>query len=83
MFGILFYDILFFAIPIILIAMFVTSLCLYISAKRKNKAVPGTFPDNVVRKRRIMFIASSVISGVFTLIVVGFIALLFMAVAYM
>lgn len=83
MFGILLYDIIFFAIPIILIALFGISLYRYISAKKQNKSVPGTFSDAEIQKRKIMLIVLSVIAGVLAVIVLGFIALLFMAVAFM
>ena len=83
MFGILLYDIFFFAIPIILIALFSVSLYRYISAKKQNKMAPGTFSDAEIKKRKIMLIVLSVIAGVLATIVIGFIALMFMAVAFM
>ena len=83
MFGILRYDILFFGIPVILIALLGVCLYRYISAKRQNKASPGKFSDKEIRKRKIMLILVSVIVGILTAIVIGFIALLYMAVAYM
>ena len=83
MFGILLYDMFFFAIPIILIALFGVSLYRYISAKKQNKVTPGTFSDAEIKKRKIMLIVLSVIAGVLAVIVVGFIALMFMAVAFM
>ena len=83
MFGILLYDIIFFAIPNILIALFGISLYRYISAKKQNKSVPGTFSNAEIIKRKIMLIVLSVIAGVLAVIVLGFIALLFMAVAFM
>ena len=83
MFGILLYDIFFFAIPIILIALFGVSLYRYISAKKQNKVAPGTFSDAEIKKRKIMLIVLSVIAGVLAVLVVGFIALMFMAVAFM
>ena len=83
MFGILLYDIFFFAIPIILIALFGVSLYRYISAKKQNKVAPGTFSDAEIKKSKIMLIVLSVIAGVLAVIVVGFIALMFMAVAFM
>ena len=83
MFGILLYDIFFFAIPIILIALFGVSLYRYISAKKQNKMAPGTFSDAEIKKRRIMLIVLSVIAGALAVIVIGFIALMFMAVAFM
>lgn len=83
MFGILLYDIFFFAIPIVLIALFGICLYRYLSAKKQNKAVPGTFSDAEIKKRKIMLIVLSVIAGVLAAIVIGFIALMFMAVAFM
>ena len=83
MFGILFYDILFFGIPAISILLFGISLYRYLSAKKQNKEVPGSFSDSEMKKRKIMLIILSVISGVLAVIVIGFIALLFMVVAYM
>lgn len=81
--GILLYDILFFAIPIILIALFGISVYRYVSAKKQNKAAPGTFSDDEIKKRKIMLIVLSVITAVLAAIVIGFIVLLFMAVAFM
>lgn len=83
MFGILLYDILFFAIPGILIVLFVISLYRYIFAKKQNKKVPGTFTPEEIKKRKTFLIVLSVVVGVLVVIVIGFIALLFMAVAYM
>ncbi|MBQ8523469.1 MAG: hypothetical protein IJ457_02470 [Clostridia bacterium] len=83
MFGILLYDILFFSIPIILIALFGISVYRYVSAKKQNKAAPGTFSDDEIKKRKIMLIVLSVITAVLAAIVIGFIVLLFMAVAFM
>ena len=83
MFGILLYDILFFSIPIILIALFGISVYRYVSAKKQNKVAPGTFSDDEIKKRKIMLIVLSVITAVLAAIVIGFIALMFMAVAFM
>lgn len=83
MFGILLYDILFFGIPAILLALFGISLYRYVSAKKQNKAAPGTFSDEEIKKRKIMLIVLSVIVGILVVVVIGFLALLFMAVAYM
>ena len=81
--GILLYDILFFSIPIILIALFGISVYRYVSAKKQNKVAPGTFSDDEIKKRKIMLIVLSVITAVLAAIVIGFIVLLFMAVAFM
>ena len=83
MFGILLYDILFFAIPAAMILFFGISLYRYRSAVSKNKANPGTFAPEEVKKRKTCLIVALVIAGVLAIVVIGFIALLFMAVAYM
>lgn len=83
MFGIILYDVLFFAIPIILIGLFGISLYRYISAKKHNKKIPGTFSPQEIEKRKLVFIAISVVVGVLSAIVIGFMTLLFTAVAYM
>lgn len=83
MFGVLLYDILFFGIPAIVFVLFVISLVRYVSAKIKNKKIPGSFSESEIKKRKIMLIILSVIIGVFAVVVIGFTALLFMAVAYM
>ena len=83
MFGIILYDILFFAIPAIIIALLGVSIYRYVSAKRKNKLTPGTFSDEEMKKRKIWLIVSAIIAGALVIVVIGFIALLFMAVAFM
>ncbi len=83
MFGVFIYDFLFFAIPIAAIAFFGISLYRYCSAKSKNKKVPGTFPPSQIKKRLILLILSSIIMGVLLLVVLGYIALIFMVIAYM
>lgn len=83
MFGVFIYDFLFFAIPIAAMLFFGISLYRYCSAKSKNKKIPESFPPAEMKSRLIMLIVSSVIMGVLLLIVIGFIAMLFMAIAYM
>ena len=79
----LLYGTLFFAMPAILLVLFGVSLYRYISAKKQNKKAPGTFPPEEIKKRKIFLIVLSVIVGVPTVIVIGFIAVMFMAIAYM
>ena len=83
MFGILLFDVFFLAIPIALIVLLGVSLYHYLYAKKQNKTKPGTFSDGEIKKRKITLIILSVIAGVFAAIVIGFIALMFMAVAFM
>ena len=83
MFGVLLYDILFFAIPAILILFIGISFYRYRCAKKQNEEVPGTFAPEEIKRRKIMLIIASVAAGVLVAVVIGFIALLFMAVAFM
>lgn len=73
----------FYSIPLISLALFIVSLCRYISAKKRNKVAPGTFSDDVIKERKIMLIAMSVILGILVAVFVGFIFLVFSAIAYM
>ena len=56
MFGIIIYDILFFAIPAIIIALLGVSIYRYLSAKRKNKLTPGAVSPEEMKKRKIWLI---------------------------
>lgn len=78
-----FIQFLYFAIPVAAILFFIVSLCLFLSARKQNKQQPGSVSAQTLRKRKIMLIVSSVIAGVFAAIVIAFIALLYMAVAFM
>ena len=83
MFSVFIYDILFSVIPVGVLAFFIVSLFRYLSAKRQNKQAPDTFSPEDIRRRLILLIVSAVILGVMVAVVIGFIALLFMAVAFM
>lgn len=78
-----FIQFLYFAIPVAAILFFIVSLCLFLSARKQNKQQPGSVSAQTLRKRKIMLIVSSVIAGVLAAIVIVFIALLYMAVAFM
>ncbi len=69
--------------PITIIALFAISLYRYVSAKKQNKVVPGTFSDAEIKKRKIMLIVMSVIAGVLVAIVIGIIVLMSMSIAHM
>lgn len=77
------FNILFLGIPLALIVLFVVSLCRYKSSVKQNKKVPGTFSDEEIKKRRTILAVFSVIAGIIAVIVIGLIALMFMAVAFM
>ena len=74
---------LFFSIPIASIIMLIISIYRYISAKKRNKAVPNTYSEKDIKARKIMMIIMLIIVGVLATIVVGFILLLYSALAYM
>ena len=76
-------EFLYFAIPVAAIIFFVVSLCMYLSAKKQNKRQPGSVSSQTIKNRKILLIVSSVIAGVLVTILIAFIALLFMAVAFM
>lgn len=83
MFGIFIYDVLFFAVPAIWLILFGISLYRYISAKKQNKQMPGTFSPAEIKKRKVFLIVMSVVAGMILAMVIGLIAMLFMAVAFM
>ena len=83
MFGVILYDILFFTIPALLLVLFAVSLYRYVAAKKRNRAAPGTYTDGEMKKRKIILIVSAVAAGVLAAVVLGFMALLFLAVAFM
>ena len=70
-------------IPLAAIAFFVISLCNFIVAKKQYKAEPNEMNEQKKNTTKTLLITSSVIMGVLLTVVIGFMALMFMAVAYM
>lgn len=79
----LFLSFFYFLVPIALLVFFVASLVMFCRAKAANKRAPGTYTEEQVRTRLLLLIISSCVAGVMLLCVLGLIALMFMAVAYM
>lgn len=79
----LIYGVIFFVIPAIVLGVFAITLYRYLSARKKNEASPGSFSDYEIRKRKIIMIVASVITGVFAVMAIGLCALMYVAVAYM
>lgn len=73
----------FFGIPLAALGFWVVSMLLYFPAKKQEKQVPGSVEPSKLRTYKFMFIVSSVIAGILLTVVVGFMALMFMAVAFM
>lgn len=74
---------LFFTTLSLTVVFFVISLVACISAKRKNRIQPGSVSPEELKWKRTLLIASSVVLGVFLAVVIGLIALLYSAVAFM
>ena len=74
---------LFYSIPVAVIVFFVISLIRFLCAKRKNRMVPGTFSEAQLKARRLCLIVSSVVAGIMVIVVLTFVGLLFMAIAFM
>lgn len=83
MFASLIFNLLFSAIPVGVLVFFCISQFRYQSAKQQNKRAPDTYSPEDIRQRLILLIVSSVILGVMVAVIIGFIALMFMAIAFM
>lgn len=83
MFYVFLYYFILFGTPIGIAALFAFSLYRYRSAKKQNEIAPGSVSDKELKIRKIMLIVFSIIAIVCSMIVIGFIILLNMAVAYM
>ncbi len=74
---------LFFAIPLALLVFLGVSIYRYAFAKKANKKAPETFSQREIKSRKAVLITASVITGTFLAVVVGFAALMLLAVAFM
>lgn len=73
----------FLSIPVASFIFFICSLISFCTAKGANKRSPGSYSKEELRSRKISLIVSSVIFGIFLTVIIGFIALLYSAVAFM
>lgn len=74
---------LFYGIPVAAIILFIVSLIRYRIAKKKNKLEPGSYSAKEMKERKLLAVVSGVIAGTFLIIILSFVALLFLAVAFM
>ncbi len=74
---------LYLGIPTICAVLFTFSLIFFLSAKAKNRKVPGTYSPQVIRRRKLFLIVTAIVAGVLFTVIVGFLLLLLGAVAYM
>lgn len=79
----LLFSILFFAIPAIFVVFFGISLFSFISAKKKNKNSPGTFPPKEIKKRMIFLIVAAVLAGLSVAYVLVIISMMFLVMVSM
>ena len=80
--GILFLTLIY-LIPLVAIVFFIVSLCNYIAAMKNYKAEPNDLNAQKKNAAKTALIVSSIIMGVLLVVVIGFIALMYTAVAYM
>lgn len=78
-----FVDLLFFAIPILAIVFFVLCLRDYKKAKRREKENPGAYTKGQLTGKLILAIVLGVIAVSLTVVVLGFVSLVFMVIAFM
>ena len=76
-------QIVFYGIPLGALAFFIVSLVRFCGGRKANRLTPGAVSAEEMRARKIMLVVSSVIGGLRAAVVIGFTALLFMAVAFM
>jgi hypothetical protein len=73
----------FWLVPLAALVGFIVTLCMYLSAKRKNKREPGSIGECVLRARKNAFIVCSVVFGLVVAMIAALVIMLYMAVAYM
>lgn len=76
-------QLLFYLLPIGAIVFFVKSLISYLSARKEYRYGTGSVSLDELKRRKLFLIVSSVIMGVLAAVVIGFLFLLIMAIAYM
>jgi len=76
-------SILIYLIPLAAIVFFIVSLCYFIAVKKQYKLEPGEINMQKKNTAKTLLIVASVIMGVFLVVIIAFVSLMFMAVAYM
>ena len=72
-----------FGMPAAALIWFLTSLGLYLSARRKNKRAPGSVDEETMRESRNSLIGSAVVAALLVGGLIAIIVLLYTAVAFM
>ncbi len=76
-------QIIFYGIPIATLVFFIISLCRYLSAKRRHRLDPASISEAQLKSRKTLMIVSLILAAVFVAVVIAFILLMLMAVAFM
>lgn len=79
----MFFLTLIYLIPFVAIVFFIASICFYVAARKQYKAEPNELNAHKKQTTKTLLIVSSIIMGVLLVVVIGFMALMFSAVAYM
>ena len=72
-----------YVLPIAAVIPFVISLACYIRARRANRRTPDTYSRSQMTARLVWLIVTGVIMGAMVAMIVGFMLLLMVAVAFM
>jgi hypothetical protein len=83
MFGNFVLDFLFFAVPVALLVLFGVCIYRYVHAKKENEKYPGLYTPEELHKRKGMMIITGCAAAAPVIVTIGFLVLIFMAVAYM
>lgn len=79
----IFYNILFFGIPAALLILLSVCIRRYHAAVEENEKAPGTHSPEEIKRRKVMLILATVAGFVPLAVAIGFVALFFMAIAFM
>lgn len=72
-----------YGLPVAIVIFFIVSLVRFMAAKSKNRKAEGTFSAEEMKKRKVTLIVASILAAALLLFIIGLIALMFLAVAYM
>ena len=75
--------VLFFAIPVAVYCLLGYCIHRYRLAQWVNRETPGAYSEKEIKTRKAIMILAVIGSVVFTVVVVGFVVLLYLAIAYM
>lgn len=73
----------FFGTPLVAIIIFGICLYCFISAKKANKANPGTFSNETIKKRKLALIITSIVAGAIVFMTISIMIEITLAIAYM